>query len=140
MEARSATLRDVDDVLRSRGGLGRHRHGLGRHRHQAEAEGKRGCSKNLHRYFLSCLFRRDAAESGLRKQHGSPVTPNGVTDTVSPPVAMVPMMMVPMVMPVVVMPVVSPTYLLRLETIDLVLCHDCGLYGLASLGRQFRLR
>jgi hypothetical protein len=84
MEARSATLRDMDDVPRRRARLvdRRQRHRLGRHARQAEGKSERGSSKNLHRVF-PFVFAADAAQSGLRKQYGSPVT-HGVTETDRP--------------------------------------------------------
>jgi hypothetical protein len=79
MEAGAAALRDVNDLARSGGLIDRcQRHRLGGHREQAEAERKRGCSKNLHRVSFPVVICRGAAESGLRKQYGSPATPRGV--------------------------------------------------------------
>jgi hypothetical protein len=78
MEAGAAALGNVNDVTRGRGLIDRRqRHSLGGHREQAEAQRKRGSSKNLHRVSFPLVICRDAAESGLRKQYSSPATPRG---------------------------------------------------------------
>jgi hypothetical protein len=158
MEARSATLRDMDDVPRRRAGLvdRRQRHRLGRHAGQAEGNSERGSSKNLHRVF-PFVFAADAAQSGLRKQYGSPVT-HGVTETDRPTngdgangdaasgAAAKPNAGASnacandagaMPSPV---PAMAPMDLHRLEMIDVVLCNDCGFYTLAAAERESRLR
>jgi hypothetical protein len=109
-------------------------------------------------YFLSSRFSPRRGRFGLRKQHGSPVTPSDITigatgaalPVVTVPMAMpvavpptpMPMPVVPMPVPVVSVPVavVVPTDLLRLEMIDFFLCGDCGLYTFVARWRELLLR
>ncbi len=74
VHAGAAALGNAGDLVGNRLVDRSDRHGLSGRHHQAN--GERGCSNYLHECFLIPRASRDAANSGLRTQHGRLVTPD----------------------------------------------------------------